>query len=380
MGNVTLSAQSAGRAMAADMAQAEAAAIGAAAERKRRGESERSIEAILTSDSQGGKAVYWHRTITANGERRESLEVERSGAYTPRAFLRMAEKAAGQAGKGRWNKPEAVETVAAELVARTLAKTGGRMPAKGALGRKVGSGHENPDLAYLTTAARHLIASAMRGEDAGLASEAAPIGDAEESGSAELSLAELMGDAEVAAEGPRDAYLAEPVHAGADLLNDEAKQAAEVVASHTDGSPAAVVAALAAAMRSPLAKSEDLADAGYASSPAAFRKAAQRGREALIKACNEAFCDEVISTVKRGTPNEANDNFSPETVAYFELCEALANLCVKDSAEAADKHPMEATPHGVYRRPNIEWPMVTPREESPLISYKADAPDWRVAL
>jgi hypothetical protein len=354
--------------MAADMAQAEAAAIGAAAERKRRGESERSIEAILTSDSQGGKAVYWHRTITANGERRESLEVERSGAYTPRAFLRMAEKAAGQAGKGRWNKPEAVETVAAELVARTLAKTGGRMPAKGALGRKVGSGHENPDLAYLTTAARHLIASAMRGEDAGLASEAAPIGDAEESGSAELSLAELMGEAEAAAEGPRDPYISDPVEPGADLLNSEVRGWARKVGYCTAGTSAAPVeAAIVSALRSPLAKSEDMAQAGYASSPAAFRKAAQRGREALRPTI------EAILSEREENRNDPNAELS-------EAAESFAHLCLKEDNEPADRHPMEATPHGVYRRPNIEWPMVTPREEGPLISYKADAPDWRVAL
>lgn len=364
--NVSLSTQSAGRAMAADMANAEAAAIGAAAERKRRGESERSIEAILTSDSQGGKAVYWHRTITANGERRESLEVERSGAYTPRAFLRMAEKAAGQAGKGRWNKPEAVETVAAELVARTLAKTGGRMPAKGSLGRKVTGKHENPDLAYLTTAARHLIASAMRGEDAGLASEAAPIGDAEDSGNAELSLAELMGEAEVAAEGPRDPYISEPVEPGSDLLNKETRGWANGLGLCCGGSAAPVEAAIVAALR-PAAKSEDLAKAGYAASPAAFRKAAQRGRDALRP---------VLQHVMR----ERMENSDDPDAELSQVSEAFRHLCIKDESEPVDKHPMEGTPHGVYRRPNIEWPMVTPHEESPLISYKADAPDWRVTL
>lgn len=359
--SVTLKSQTAGRQMAADIADAEAAKIGAAAERKRRQESSDSIGAILASDGKGGRAVYWQRRIRgADGENRESLEVERSGSYSPRAFLRLASKAAGQAGKGRWNRPEAVEAVAAELVVRTMAKTGGRMPMSGSLGRQC-EGHENPDLAYLTSAARHLIASALRGEDAGLASEAAPIGNADQT-AGDRSLADLMGEAGVASEGPRDPYLADPLTQGADLLNPDARKAAQSVAGLAAERPAAVLTAIVAAFRGPLAKSADLADAGYAASPDAARKAAQRGREALLRAIQRAD-DET---------RDAGD----DTESGFML--AVTNLCDIEERERVPRPLMEGSPHTAYQRPKIEWPLVTEREDiSPVTTYTATKPDWR---
>ncbi len=357
---ISLSTQTASRQMAADMAHAEAAKIGAAAERKQRREQGQSIEAILTSDDKGGKAIYWRRKVGRDGE---AVEVERSGAYTERAFLRMAEKAAGQAGRGRWNRPEAVEAVAAELVARTMAKTGGRMPKRGTLGREH-EGHENPDLAYLTSAARHLIASANRGEASGLLCEAAPIGDADQDQGMDLSLAELMGEAEAAAEGPRDPYLAEPAEDGADLLNPQVRAAAETLADLGGERPAAVKAAIAATLRSPLARSADLADAGYASSPASARKAKQRGGAVLKRLIGELLAERME---KAGDPD----------AELSTLALTFAHLCENEDGTGSRPHPMEGAPHKPYRRPNIEWPLVTPHEEIPPTIYTAPEPDWR---
>jgi hypothetical protein len=360
MSTISLSTQTADRQMARDLADAEAAKIGAAAERKRREESENSIEAVLASDGSGGRAVYWRRRVRVSGENRESLEVERSGAYTERGFLRLCEKAAGQAGKGRWNRPEAVEAVAAELVVRTMAKTGGRVPKVGSIGR-ADAGHENPDLAYLTAAARRLIVSALRGEDAGLASEAAPIGDADQDQDHELSLAELMGEADAAAEGPRDPYIAEPAQKGADLLNPQAKAAAGMLASFTGGSVHNTEAAIVAIFRSGVAKSADIADAGYAASPAAARKAAQRGRDLLRPVLSDAL-------------RERQELLEDPDAEVSGRVQILDSLCENEDGERAEIHAMEGTPHGTYRRPKIDWPMVTqPAEPAPVRCYQVSA-------
>jgi hypothetical protein len=352
--------------MAADSADMEAAKIGAAAERKRREESDTSIEAILKSDEQGGKAVYWRRRIRANGEVRESLEAERAGTYGGRAFLRLAEKAAGQAGKGRWNRPEAVEAVAAELVTRVMAKTGGVLPKVGSLGRDQGQ-HENPDLAYLTATARTLIVSAMRGDRdaAGLAAEAAPVSDAADGSDLDRSLGELMGEADTAAEGQRDPYLSDPPEQGADLLNRHVRAGASTLACLTGTSDHNGLAAIVSALRGNLAKSADLSDAGYGSSPAAARKAAQRGREALRP---------VLSDILRKRAENTDD---PDAeVSAGEV--ALSYLCENEDSDRPPRHIMEGSPQQQYRKPKAERPAVVTRgEEIPPIVYYADAPDWR---
>lgn len=355
------------RAMAAEVADMESAKIGAAAERKRREESEDSITAVLKSDENGGRAVYWRRRIRgSNGESRESLEAERAGTYGPRAFLRLAEKAAGQAGKGRWNQPEATEAVASELVVRIMAKTGGVMPKVGSLGRQH-SGHENPDLAYLTATARTLIVSAMRGDRdaAGLAAEAAPVAESADAPDLDRSISDLMGESVTAAEGRQDAYLSDPPEPGADLLNPAVRDGVARLAVVAQARKAAVEAAIASALRSPLAKSADLADAGYATSPASARKAAQRGREVLRP---------VLSDILREREEKADDPDAEVSAG----AQALAYLCENEDSDAAPRHPMEGTPHGTYRRPKIEWAdVVAPREEIPPTVYHASAPDWR---
>lgn len=348
--------------MAADLADNEAAKIGAAAERKQRAEGEASIEAILKSDA-SGKAVYWRRRI---GDR-ESLEVERAGTYPPRRFLALAEKAAGQAGKGYWNRPQAVEAVAAELVMKVMAKTGGTMPKVGSLGRDH-DGHENPDLAYLTASARRLIVSAMRGDAAaaGLAAEAAPTGDALDQQDADRDLAELMGEAEAAAEGPRDPYLADAAE-GADLLNPQVREGARVLAQVAGKREDACMAAITSSLRAPVAKSADLAHSGYGSSPAAARKAAQRGRD-------------VLRPVIAGILRERAEKVSDDDAEFLAGRVALAFLCENEDRDHAPRHVMEDTAHKPYRALKIDWPTVTqPEEISPITVYTATQPDWRTA-
>lgn len=334
--------------MAADLAESEQIAIGAAAERKQRREDETQIDAILTSDHKGGRAVYWRRSIRG----RDSVEVERAGTYSARSFLRLAEKAAGQAGKGRWNRPEAVEAVAAELVARTMAKTGGTLPVRGSLGKE-SAGHENPDLAYLTVAARRLIVSAQRGDTdaAGLAAEAAPVADAIETESADLSLSDLMAESEAAAEGPRDAYLADPPQPGADLLSVDTRAAANEIGRLAGERPAACAAAICAALRTGVAKSADLADAGYGASPGSVRKAAERGRKALRRSLAHLVAKPV----------------STWNALDWARAEAVASLCEREDAERCPPHVMEGSPTGTYRPRRLAWRERTqPAEPAPV--------------
>lgn len=330
-------AQATGSGQVAAESAAEQARIGAAASRKRTRETEQSIDATLSSGEHHGRAVYWRR----HNDGRTQLVAERSGAYSERAFLRLASTAAEQAGRGRWRRPAAVETVAAELVVKILAKTQGRMPVRGSLGRQ--GGHENPDLAYLTASASRIIASAARGdaEAAGLAAEAAPTAAAEPvENVAELTLAELAQEALADSEGSRDPY----IEAGSgDCLCAPARRAAENLAGQDGHRPKAVLAAIVAAMR-PELHSADLADAGYAASPGAARVAAHSGRKILRQ---------VLARVA----------LLPErtwTDADHQVARSLRGLVREDTPPRDEprRHPMEDGPIR-YRAPAHEWPVDT---------------------
>lgn len=332
-----------GNAQAADESAVEGIRIGAAAERKRREETGESIGAILASGERHGRAVYWER----RQDGRAQLVAERSGAYSERGFLRLAREAAEQAGRGRWRRPEAVETVAAELVARILAKTQGRMPAVGSLGRHA-AGHENPDLAYLTASAQRIIASATRGDAAaaGLAAEAASDAVSVDGETlASQTLAEIAAEAQAGAEGARDPYL----EAGSgDFLNPAMRRAAENLAALSGKRPKAVLAAIVAAMR-PELHSADLADAGYAASPGAARVAAHTGRAILRDALAK------VAILPESTWSEA------DRAAH----DALAALAREDAPHREGRHPMSEGPMP-YRAPKLDWPVDTdpvPRAE-----------------
>lgn len=316
---------------------AEAARIGAAADRKRRRENEQSLNAVLSSEDQNGAAVYWTRTNRANGESRPVLMVERSGAYGERQFLRLAEKAAGQAAKGQWQTPERVEALTAELVVRILAKTQGRMPKRGSLGRHA-EGHENPDLAYLTTAAKRLIASVAEGEPraAGLAGEVGIYAaDISEGGEA-ANLADMAATAIDTAEGDTDPYLA---GMSGDYLTDTARGAAARLSAVSGRREAAQQAAISAALR-PHLRAADLADAGYAATGGALRKAAHTGR---------AIVGETLTGLY-------DTSVSKWTAAHWATADALACLCEEETATPTGK-PINETGPMPYRRPVTVWPM-----------------------
>lgn len=317
---------------------AEQARIGAAAARKAREEADQAIDATLASAEHHGRAVYWQR----RHDGRTQLVAERSGAYSERAFLRLASTAAEQAGRGRWRMPAAVETVAAELVVRILARTQGRMPARGSLGRHA-DGHADPDLAYLTAAAARIIASATRGDAdaAGLASEAAPTAvSVEDESVGTLTLIELAQEALADSEGARDPY----IEAGTgDLLTGRARTAAENLAGQDGHRPQAVLAAIVAAMR-PELHSADLADAGYAASPGSARVAAHRGRPILRQLLAR------VALLPERTWTDADHR----------IAAAIRALIREDTPprEGPHRHPMEEGPQR-YRAPALEWPVDT---------------------
>ncbi len=206
----------------------------------------------------------------------------------------------------------------------------------------------------------------MRGDRdaAGLAAEAAPVADAADGADLDRSMAELMGESETAAEGPRDAYLADPVEDGADLLNRHVKAGASTLACLTGTSDHNGTAAICAALRGNVAKSADLADAGYGTSPAAARKAAQRGREALRP---------VLQDILREREENADDPDAEISAGAV----ALAYLCENEDSDAAPRHIMEGSPQQTYRKPKAERPaVVTPAEEIPPTVYW---PTWRGA-
>ena len=312
---------------------AEQSRIGAAATRKQREEADQSIDATLASAEHHGRAVYWRR----RHDGRTQLVAERSGAYSERAFLRLTRIAAEQAGRGRWRAPAAVETVAAELVVRILARTQGRMPAVGSLGRPVDD-HQDPDLAYLTAAASRIIASAARGDAdaAGLASEAAPTAvsaDADSVGT--LTLAELASEALADSEGTRDPYIED---GSGDVLNERARAAAENLADQDGHRPRAVLAAIVAAMR-PELHSADLADAGYAASPGSARVAAHRGRPILRQLLAR------VALLPEQTWTDADRR----------AAEALATLACEEASPPTHRHPMEEGSVR-HRARRVEWP------------------------
>lgn len=328
---------------------AEAARIGAAAERKRRRENDQSLTAILDSEDRNGAAVYWTRTNRVDGEVRPVLMAERAaGTYGERQFLRLAAKAAGQAAKGQWREPAALESLQAELVARILAKTQGRMPKRGSLGRHA-EGHENPDLAYLTVAAKRLIASVSEGDRsaAGLAGEAAIFSaDLSEGGEA-VNLSDRMSAEIDSAEGETDPYLAD---GQGDFLTPQARGAAARLSALTGKREKAQQAAISAALR-PALRAGDLAAAGYGATGGAVRKAAHMGRAILADPIGR------LATVP----------VSAWTDADWRAAEAVACLCVEDDREPIARPIMETAPPA-YRRPVLDWPSdcdPIPRSERP---------------
>lgn len=352
----------------AEIADIEAAKIGAAAERKRREEAELSLAAVLESDAAHGKGVKWERRIRANGEVRTVAMIERAGAYTERGLLAACNRAARAAGKGRlkWDG-EAVDSIAAELCLSVLAKTGGRMPRKGHISpqTKIGRG-ENPDAAYLTAMAARLIAQAKAGESraAGLAAEIEPMAAAD---GADLATgADLLAAAVDSTEGT-DRYLAETFPLGigrgpatwsdadwraAEILarqaesplTADARRAIAAIAERIGKRPAAVEAALVAALRQSgngcggVDCAADLAAAGFAKSSGAFRKAAHTGRDILA----------------------ALYAYAPETADHAAEIELLAAdleaLCATDTAQREGRTLAESNGPGRKQGARLVWP------------------------
>lgn len=350
----------------------EQAAIGRAALKKQRQESSRSLAAALESHRDNGKAKVWRRriatsTMADNESGREIREVavfERADAYGEREFLRLANGAAAAAVVGGWGNAAAVESVGAELVSRVLAKTSGRMPKRGSLGRTLGDS-ENPDAAYLTAMARRLIGSALAGDrrHAGLAAEAFPTAAAE--GAETADLAGLAAESLAAAEPETSPYLADPIRPAGraegpaapprgDYLTTQTRTAVKRLAVETGTRPAAVIAATVSTIR-PAATAADLAAEGYGKTGGAVRTAASRGRDALAGR---------FSALAEGPRHW--------TAADWRRAEALAILSAEDRGGRVAPHICEGTAEPVYRAPKLDWPMRRP-EPAPWRNISADS-------
>lgn len=332
----------------------EQAKIGAAAERKRREESELSLTAIMASEEHG-RAVRWERRVTVSGETRISAEWERAGAYGEREFLRLANRAAAQAVPGGWKNGEAVEAIGAEIVTRVLAKTYGRMPKRGSLAKTAET--RDPDFTYLVSVGRFCVADALEGTSAGLAAEVAPMAAAD--GDAAASLRDLAEQALAAAETTpeTDAYLdgvlpdtmpplrqwgatewalAEIAAASAaQPLTGEVTSAARNLARLCGGRPASATAAISAALR-PGVHAAEWADAGMAASTGAFRKAASVGRG-------------IVADRLAAIPS------SPALwcAADWRTVEAVAHLCELETSQREAAHISEQRAGASYKAPKL---------------------------
>jgi len=340
-----------------DESQHEAAKIGAAAERKRLEESELAAKAWGESADRNGRAVSWQRRIRVDGEVRHVTMWERDGAYSERAFLRLANRAAAQAVPGGWKNGEAVESVAAEIVARVMTRTCGRMPKRGSLATSDRAA--DPDFSYLVSMGRFAAADALGGAAAGLSAEVAPMAAGEGAGVADL--ASLAAESLAAAESAPDAdrYLAEsptaehwsqrPVAQWASVdwtwaesladscalvLTPTTTTAVRRVAIECGERTRAVEAAIVCAIR-PAALAAELAEAGYGSSAGAVRKAASLGRGILADALRR------IPTTPRHW-----------SAADWRMVEAVAILCDLEQAERERAHVLEQAPPS-YKAPTL---------------------------
>lgn len=348
---------------AAETAQMEGAKAGAAAERKRLEQDAKSYDAWSKSAAANGRGVTWHRRIRANGEVRHVAMVERDGAYSERAFLAACRNAAAKATKGRLRGNDlAIEAIAADLCLEILAKTAGRMPKRGTLGRLAAAGEA--DAAYLCRLARNLIADAENGkrERIGLAAEISPVAASENATYA--ADADLLADAASQAEGDADPYMsgtadpdAAPVATWADAdwqdaaewatlasepLTHRAMGAARAVAACCDSRPAAVTCAVLSALR-PAETAADLASGmRVAKSAAAFRKNASLGR---------AILRDRISALPTETKALAD--------ADWRCLESLARL---SAAETADRPADDLLRNGSRKQ-----------HAADLVDYRSDA-------
>lgn len=331
----------------------DAAAIGRAARKKERRESADSLAAALASHRDNGRAKVWRRRITvatnaeteSGRETREVAVFERADAYSERTFLRLCNSAAAAAVNGGWSRPDAVESVGAELCVRVLAKTAGRMPKRGSLGRTLGDS-ENPDAAYLTGMARRVVAEALRGDKgkAGLAAEAFPVAAAD--GAADFDLKAAAAESVEKAEAAPDPYL---VDGTGDFLTEETRGAVKRLAIEAGHRPKSVAAAICAALR-PSLRAADWADADYAKTAGAFRKAAHTGRAAIAPH---------LRFLTTG-PREWSD-------ADWRDYEAAAPLLAADAIERETRHIGEVAEIAPHHGVSLDWPM-----------RKVPAAPWRV--